>query len=33
MPPNVRHDVRLLGLQREARDTRRGLWAPAAPSR
>ena len=33
MPPNVRHDVRLLGLQREARATRRGVWAPADHSR
>ena len=33
MPPNVRHDVRLLGLQREARATRRGVWAPAGQSR
>lgn len=28
MPPNIRHDVRLLELQREAREGRRGLWAP-----
>lgn len=32
MPPNVRHDVTLLELQRRARESRRGLWAsPRGP--